>query len=257
MQRAMLTDTHAHLCDPSLEGDLAGVLARAREQGVGQVISVSEDPEEASQNLELAESFPGIFPAAGLYPGKADRSQALALQDLVRQQRDRLTALGEVGLDYRIAETEEDRELQREVLTLFISLSLELDLPLNVHSRSAGRHAADLLLEQGARLVQMHAFDGKAASARPAVEAGYFFSVPPSAVRSRQKQKLIRQLPLSCLLPETDSPVLGPSPEQVNEPCNLHHSLQKIAELKEMETSRVQDAVLENTRRLYGEISSP
>lgn len=254
MQRACLTDTHAHLCDPSLRGDLQNLISRAKQNGVGTIISVSENLEEAKANLELGRNYRGIAAAAGLYPANAGRDAAEALEELIRNNREELSALGEVGLDYRLAEAEEERELQREVLTRFIRLSLELDLPLNVHSRSAGRHAADLLIEQGARRVQMHAFDGKAASAKAAVEAGYFFSVPPSISRSRQKQKLVRQLPLSCLLLETDSPVLGPSPEEPNEPANLTVSLRAIAEVKQISEEEVRQAAEENTRRLYGEL---
>ena len=84
-----------------------------------------------------------------------------------------------------VVKGEEDREVQRDIFGQFADLARELDLPLNVHSRSAGRHAVSLLLERGARRVQLHAFDGKLSSALPAVEAGYFFSVPPSVVRSR------------------------------------------------------------------------
>ena len=135
-----------------------------------------------------------------------------------------------------------------------MKLSKELDLPLNVHSRSAGRHAIALLLENNATRVQMHAFDGKAAAALPAVEAGYFFSIPPSVIRSRQKQKLVRQLPLDCLLVETDSPVLGPAPRTRNEPANLPVSIQAIAQIKAIPEQAVMEAVAENTRRLYATI---
>ena len=252
---ADLMDTHAHMCAPELERDIHGVLERAREQNIGAIISVAEDMDEARANLELAQRHPPIRPAAGLYPGNADSELAAQMRELIREERERLVAIGEVGLDYRLAESEEARELQREVLAGFVRLALELDLPLNVHSRSAGRHVADLLLEHGARRVQMHAFDGKAGSAQKAIEAGYFFSVPPSASRSRQKQKLIRQLPLSCLLLETDSPVLGPSPEETNEPANLTVSLRAIAEIKDISLEEARDAVWENTRRLYGDLA--
>jgi TatD DNase family protein len=132
--------------------------------------------------------------------------------EFIRLHAAELSAIGEVGLDFWLAKEEPARETQRTVFRLFIRLSIELGLPLNVHSRSAGRHAVAMLLENHAARVQMHAFDGKASAAMLAVEAGYFFSVPPSIVRSRQKQKLVKQLPLSCLLVESDSPVLGPDP---------------------------------------------
>ena len=68
-----------------------------------------------------------------------------------------------------------------EIFKLFIELSKEIKLPLNIHSRSAGRHSLAFLLENNATQVHMHAFDGKAAAAMPGVEAGYFFSIPPHA----------------------------------------------------------------------------
>ena len=86
--------------------------------------------------------------------------------------------------------------------------------------------------------MQLHAFDGKASAALPAVEAGYFFSIPPSVVRSRQKQKLVKQLPLTCLLVETDSPVLGPEPGVRNEPANLPLAIRAIAEIKSLPNHR-------------------
>ena len=75
---------------------------------------------------------------------------AAALVDFIHQNRSQLVAIGEVGLDYWKVKQPGDRELQREIFGRFISLSKELDLPLNVHSRSAGRHAVELLLACGA-----------------------------------------------------------------------------------------------------------
>jgi TatD DNase family protein len=102
--------------------------------------------------------------------------------------------------------------------------------------------------------VQLHAFDGRSSAAQPAVEAGFFFSIPPSIARSGQKQKLVRQLPLSCLLAETDSPVLGPFAQERNEPANAVLSIQWIAAIKGISEQQVAEAVSENTRRLYGEL---
>lgn len=247
-----LTDCHAHLCDGSFSADLEEVLARARDAGVAAVVAVGETRADAERNLELAEAYPGVVrPTAGLYPTHLDPAEAVQVADLIRRERPRLAAIGEVGLDRWKVRDERDLEIQREIFASFIDLSVELDLPLNVHSRSAGHHAIGLLRERGARRVQLHAFDGRAARAEPAVEAGYFFSVPPSVVRSPQKQKLVRRLPLSCLLLETDSPVLGPERDQRNEPANAVVSLAAIAELKGLPVSEVAAAVRENTARLY------
>ncbi len=248
-----LTDCHAHLCDGSFAGDLGEVLARAGDAGVETVVAVGETREDAERNLELAEAFPGVVrPAAGLYPTHLDPVEAERVADLIRRERPRLAAIGEVGLDRWKVREERDLAVQREIFALFIDLSVELDLPLNVHSRSAGHYAIDLLRERGAKRVQLHAFDGRAARAEPAVEAGYFFSVPPSIVRSPQKRKLVRRLPLSCLLLETDSPVLGPERDVRNEPATAIVSLGAIAELKGLPAAEVAAAVSENTARLYG-----
>lgn len=250
----MLVDTHAHLCDPSFTDDREAVLERARRAGVGAVIAVAETLAESERNLELADRHPEILrPAAGLFPTRLDPDQASAVEALIRRQRSRLVAIGEVGLDLWKIQEPGQRALQREIFIRFIELSLELDLPLNVHSRAAGRPTIELLLERGARRVQLHAFDGRAAKALPAVEAGFFFSVPPSVVRSPQKQKLVRRLPLSCLLLETDSPVLGALAGERNEPANVAISLRAIAEIKRLSQDEVARAVTHNTKRLYGE----
>ncbi len=249
----MLTDTHTHLGDPVFDDDRAEVLERARAAGVGAVVVVSETLDEVERNLELAENHAELRPTAGLFPTVLDPDQAEAIASLARRERHRLVGVGEVGLDYWKVQEEAEREVQRGIFARFVALAEELDLPLNVHSRSAGRQTIDMLLERGARRVQLHAFDGRAAKAQPAVEAGYYFSVPPSIVRSRQKQKLVRRLPLENLLLETDSPVLGMDPEARNEPANVRVSLRAIAELKELAEEEVEVAMVENTRRLYGD----
>ena len=248
----MLTDTHTHICDEAFNADRADVLARAEQSGIRAIIAVGEDLADGEKNLALAREFPILKPAAGLYPTRLDFAAAEEVVAFIRANRTALWAIGEVGLDFWVVKAAEARAVQSDIFVRFIDLSIELDLPLNVHSRSAGRHAVDLLTRNGARRVQMHAFDGKITTARPALEAGYFFSVPPSIVRSRQKQKLVRHLPLDCLLVETDSPVLSPDPHGRNEPVNLKVSVRAIAEIKAVPEERVIEAVVANTRALYG-----
>lgn len=247
-----LVDVHAHLCDASFDGDRDAVLSRARTAGVISVIAVGEDMKDARRNLALASEFPMIRPAAGLYPTHLDLEKAEEMADFIRQHSHLLAAIGEVGLDFWAVKAPADRELQREIFRRFIALSQTTSLPLNVHSRSAGRHAIDMLIDQGAEQVHLHAFDGKYGTAMPAVEAGYYFSIPPSVVRSRQKQKLVKQLPLSCLLVESDSPVLGPDPKERNEPANLPMVIDAVSDIKGIHPLQVLETVVENTARLYG-----
>ena len=248
----MLTDTHAHIGDGAFDADRETVLARAAAAGLGAIVTVGEDLADAEKNLALAQRFSILKPAAGLYPTHLDPAAADAVAAFIRTHRSALAAIGEVGLDFWVVQSEAERAVQKTIFAGFIALSRALDLPLNVHSRSAGRHAVELLIRENARKVQLHAFDGKISAARPALEAGYFFSMPPSVVRSRQKQKLLQHLPLDCLLVESDSPVLGPDPGARNEPANLILAVQAIADIKGLPREQVIEAAAANARRLYG-----
>ena len=246
-----LFDAHAHLAAPDFADDLPDVLARAESAGLCGVVTVGETPADVERILDLAARHPLVKPAAGLFPTILDPAAAADVLALIRRNADRLVAIGEVGLDRWMVKTDAEWRVQEAVLAEFVAVANELDLPLNVHSRSAGRHAIHVLRRCGARRVLLHAFDGKAAAALEGVEAGYAFSIPPSVVRSPQKQKLVRHLPLECLLLETDSPVLGPDPETRNEPANVVVACRAVAELKGVSPETVARVTTDNARRLF------
>lgn len=247
----MLIDAHAHLSVEEFATDLEAVLQDAAASGVERILAVGETLPDAERNLQLAERYPMVQPCAGLHPTIVDQDQAQAVIEFIKKHRDRLVAIGEVGLDYWVIQEEADREIQRKILACFVTLSNDLDLPLNVHSRSAGRTTIAFLKEYGARRVLLHAFDGKASAALEGVAEGYLFSIPPSVVRSPQKQKLVRRLPLESLLLESDAPVLGPDPSQRNEPKNVVIACQAIAKLKGISAEEVAAITTENARRLF------
>ena len=142
---AGIVDTHAHICDPIFEPDRAEVLERAAAAGVAAVVTVGEDIADARINIDLAAQHPLLRPAAGLYPTHLDSAKAEEMHAFIRKERSRLVAIGEVGLDFWAVKEEPGKELQKEIFRGFISLANELNLPLNVHSRSAGRKAIELL----------------------------------------------------------------------------------------------------------------
>jgi TatD DNase family protein len=248
-----IVDTHTHLCDPAFDTDRDEVLQRARDVGIVSILLASENMDDATKNLTLANKYTMLRPMAGLYPTAIDPEQAEIMMTFIRQSRNELLGIGEVGLDFWAVKEESQRAVQKDIFIGFVELSKQLNLPLNVHSRSAGRHVIHILLERCAGRVQLHAFDGKASTALPAVEAGLYFSIPPSIVRSRQKQKLVKQLPLSCLLVETDSPVLGSEPGQRNEPAHILKAVDAIAEIKGKTRQEIIETTLDNTKRLYGD----
>lgn len=253
-----MIDCHTHLTDTAFDADRDAVLARARAAGVQRIAVVGQDLAENRAVLAAVAAHGELLAFLGLHPDRfADRAAPIgteeqgAVQALIRERRAGLTGIGEVGLDYWVCQDDTRRAAQREAFAALVRLALELELPLNVHSRSAGHHTLDLLLELGARRVLMHAFDGKAGHALRGAEAGFVFSVPPSIVRSPQKRKLVRALPLASLALETDSPVLGPEPGIRNEPANVAISAAAIAEIKGVPDAEVREITAANARRLF------
>jgi len=245
-----LIDAHAHLAAPDFAGDLPAVLTRAAAAGIRHIVAVGETLTDAERILALASEHALIRPAAGLYPTIMDRDAATEMRAFIRNNAESLVAIGEVGLDHWAVE-EQDWPLQEEILAGFVTLANELDLVLNVHSRSAGRATIELLKAHDARRVLLHAFDGKASTALEGIEAGFFFSIPPSVVRSPQKQKLVRRLPLDRLLIEADAPVLGPRPDERNEPANARLACEAIAALKGCSPAQVAEVTTANALRLF------
>src|SRR5262245_48999413 len=173
-----MIDCHAHLALPDFDADRDSVLARALESGVKTVLVVGEDPADDRRVLEVCRRHPETLRACvGLHPDRFAEMRTPpppeAIEEvaaLARSERAQIYAIGEIGLDYYYVKSEERREAQRACLERMAALGAELELPLNVHSRSAGKYTLELLEAVGARRVLMHAFDGKAGHAQRAAE---------------------------------------------------------------------------------------
>lgn len=204
------------------------------------------------KSLKISSKYPGfIFVTIGNDPLEFDPSTVSRIRDLVVARKSEIVGIGEVGLDYYYARKKSVKEKQKQFFCEWIRLAKELNLPLIVHSRSAGKYAIELLLEERAENVLMHAYDGRPGWALKAVEVGYFFSIPTSVWRSAQKQKLVKFLPLDNLMLETDAPVLSPILGRRNEPANIIYAARKVSEIKNIDLRVVAEVTTKNAIKFF------
>ncbi len=250
MKMTPLVDTHAHLADAHFFSDIGDVLQSAKNATVTRILIVTESHQELERARELTACYRDMTRLAiGRHPADLDPVTLDVWRNEI--QRGDAIAVGEVGLDRWLVKDEADRLVQAQQFTAIVKTAMRLDLPLNVRSRASARQTLDILLDCGAKRVQMHALEAKASTVRRALEAGYYVSIPTSVVHSPQKRKLCRQVPLTQMLLETDSPVMAPNRGDRNEPANLTVAVAEIAQLRGISPEVVASHTTENALRLY------
>ncbi|XP_034004044.1 putative deoxyribonuclease tatdn3 isoform X1 [Trematomus bernacchii] len=255
-------DCHCHISAREFEKDLEDVIQRTKEAGVKTLVAVTEEVGEFDRVLQLQDRYPDLVaPCFGLHPLQEGGQRSVNPQDLdaaLPKHRERLVAIGEIGLDFTpwCAPSPQDREDQMSVFIKQLSVAKELQLPVNVHSRSAAKVTIETMREQGISRALLHNFAGKPSVALEGVKAGFFFSFPPAVCRNHQRDKLIKQIPLENICLETDSPALGLDKHERNEPCNIALCCRHIADVKGLSTQTVQIVTAQNALRLFPQVKT-
>lgn len=241
-----LFDVHAHLTQPGLAEDEAGVLARAAAAGLTTIVANGLNPVDNERVRALATRTPLVKPAFGFYPVDTVLAELQALgvdypRDApacsaeegigwVREHAEEAFAIGEIGLDgHWVPESLWAR--QEDVFCRLVEIALAADKPIVVHTRRREQRAFDLLKELGATRVCWHCFGGRVKLARRIAEHGHHLSIPANARRSEAFTRMLETLPRERVLLETDCPYLAPEPGTRNEPANVAHTAAYAAEL--------------------------
>jgi TatD DNase family protein len=239
-------DTHAHLGD-----DAAEILERARAAGVTRVVDVATTVAGARTALDRAERFDGVYACLGVHPHEAGEPPDLdALRELLAHPC--AVAVGETGLDY--FRDYAPRAAQRRLFEYQLALAREVGKPVVIHTRAADDDTRGRLLAHDGPVL-LHCFSSPSLL-EPALERGWYVSFAGNVTykNAHELRDAARRLPVDRLLAETDSPYLAPQAVRgrTNEPAYVVHTLQVLAESREVDAAELAAQIDANADAVFG-----
>lgn len=257
-----MIDSHAHVAFEQFDTDRKAVIERAQQAGVHGWIEVGTDISQSHKAIALAQQHDHVWATVGVHPSDIDTLKEQdweRIEKLLREKK--VVAVGEVGLDlYRGGNLDH----QRNVLKRFISVAQSHHLPVIFHVRNGQTvdvHEELLnLLESYAETDRprgvIHTYSGTAEQAKRYISLGMYlsFSGVITFKNAQDTAEIARVTSLEKILIETDCPFLAPMPYRGkrNEPAYVASVAHKIAELKEVSVTTIQQETENNTRRLFG-----
>lgn len=266
----MIFDTHCHGFWNGLAHRQDEVLQNMRSEGVVRSVQIGTGLEMSRKALALSRHWgPDTWCAAGLHPSgcqdlSADSAPELMTQfeNLIRENRDKMMAVGETGLDYyHLTGGREAR--QKETQHVFFAaqaqLALRLDLPLVIHTRDAAADTLGLMKQHGVKRAVIHCFSENPAFARELLtwsdDIYFSFSGILTYEKSLAVQETARLLPLNRILVETDAPFLVPQAVRkdftINEPAFTRHIMDFLQTLRSEPGDTVEKTVWENSNTFF------
>lgn len=255
-----VVDTHCHLDFDSFADDFDAVLVRAREAGVGRIVTIGSGDalDSAERAVQVAAAHADwVHPTVGVHPHDGRLLDDAAFDRIAElAARPEVVAVGETGLDFHYDHSPRDQ--QAEAFRRQIALARAVRKPIIVHTRSAADETLAILREENARDVGgvIHCFTEDAAFAAAALDLGFVasFSGIVTFKRSTAIQDAARRQPADAILVETDAPFLAPVPHRGkrNEPAYVAKTAAFVAELRGEDEDAFRATTTENARRVFG-----
>jgi TatD DNase family protein len=255
-------DAHCHIQFDGYDEDREALIARMKDEEVGGLV-VGVDFESSQKAVALAQQ-PHLFASVGLHPNDA------GLERYDREEFEKLAgdgkvvAIGECGLDYfRPENPDAAKEMQREVFQQHIDLAGKTGKPLMIHARPSkgGMDAYEdaLAMIESARNQypdlrgDFHFFVGDVAIARRATDLDFTLSYTAVLTFTNDYDEVVRSVPLTHLLSETDSPYVAPKARRGkrNDPLAVKDVVAAIARIRGEDEEAVREALLANAKRVF------
>jgi len=261
-----MIDTHAHLSGKFCD-DLKRELKKIKKVGIGGIVLAAASVTDSKQNIKLAKDYKDWFWASvGIHPQKVDTDnkdpvdkQLNQLDQLIKENREKIVSMGETGLDFSQApDDEEDRsqETQEKLFRGQICLALKYELPLIIHARKAVDEVIEILTEYKEVGGVFHCYAGGKKRIKKVLELGqdWYFGIDGNLTYEAGLEQVVTEIPQNKLVLETDSPFLTPVPHrgEKNDPTKVKYVYKKVAQIwgkSFEETEKIIDA---NAKKLFG-----
>jgi TatD DNase family protein len=253
----MLIDSHCHL-DYFTGADLDGVLARAAEAGVSEMVTIGTRLTESDVVRGIAAAHGNIWCTVGVHPHNAGEHPVPTPEAIAAEAAyPKVIGIGESGLDYFYDKAPRDQ--QQASFRAHIRAARLAGLPLAIHARDADADIAAILVEERAEggdfAFLLHCFSSGRGLAEAALAMGGYvsFSGILTFPKSHELREIARDIPKQRMLVETDSPYLAPVPfrGKRNEPGYVAKTAAVLAEVHDMSATAMAELTTANFRRLF------
>lgn len=252
----MIFDSHAHYDDEAFDGDREQLLADMPKNNIHKIVNVGASMKTSKASIELSEKYDFIYASVGVHPSETEELNMNNLQILKEYcKKDKVVAIGEIGLDYYYPTPEKD--IQMEWFCKQLDLAAELELPVIIHSREAAMDTMKVLKEYQNKLVGgvIHCYSYSPEMAKEFVKMGYYIGVGGVVTFKNAKKLLdtVIEIPIEKIVIETDCPYLAPVPNrgERNSSFNLKYVINKLAQIKGISEKEITEITYKNAIELY------